>query len=348
MTSVEEFGAKRFVADTLAIFSFLSPNQRALLQYHRGAESLDLSKPAFIYTGRGPSNASFHIGHLPALNLCLALQKYFNTPIRFMISDDEKMFRDGIDRAKMEENVSETLEQLARIGFHTDNTQFRINSAGISPAEYELVIRMLASTSVHTLSSIFGEKNNLGEYFYPLIQILPCFCMDQQCVVIAGIDQDPFFRLARGMARKLGFAPPIILYTHSVPGLDGSEKMSTSVPSSLPIFLKDSPEEIAEKVSKIRKVGAGSLDELFAHGAVLDVDVPYRLLNFFDESGNLPLITKAYTCGLTDTTEIATLATLVPSSGIKTRDSRTMMTSFGIRQYLTSVIVSVCVRGGCL
>ena len=338
LPTIEAFGAQKYVG---SFFDFLPPNLRSLISYQRGFETLDLSKPVYIYTGRGPSKAAFHIGHLPALKLCLALQAYFKTTIQFMIADDEKIFRDGISRDQMTENVSETIRQLSQIGFNETNTHFRINSTGIKAEEYELVMKMLGSISVHTLTSIFGEKSNLGEYFYPLIQVLPCFSKSSQCIVIAGIDQDPFFRLARGLARKMGFAPPIVLYTHSVPGLDGSEKMSTSVLDSNPIFLGESASSVAKKVSKIRKVGAGSLDELFARGANLEIDIPYRLLTFFDESENLPLIAKAYTFGLTDPCEVAQLNELVGETGIKSQNGRTMLTSSGIRQYLTTILIEV-------
>lgn len=114
---------------------------------------------------------------------------------------------------------------------------------------------MLNMVSVNTLNHIFGEKSNLGEYFYPLLQILPALSKDRQCVVVAGTDQDPFFRLAREVARRLKFIPPVVLYTRSVLGLDGSEKMSTGVPESIPIYLDDTPTEIKRKVDKISKVG---------------------------------------------------------------------------------------------
>lgn len=281
---------------------------------------------------------TFHIGHLPGLRLCLAIQKHIRTPIEFMIADDEKIMRDDISMTEMSDNVSSTLAQLYKIGFTEENTQFRINSRGITSEEYALLIRMMSIVSVHTLNSIFGEKRNIGEYFYPLIQILPCLSAGRQCIVIAGLDQDPFFRLARDLARRIGFNPPIVLYTKSVPGLDGSEKMSTSFPASIPIFLDDTPETIATKIRQIRKVGAGSLDELFEKGADLSIDVPYSILSLFADQTMLDLITTAYTTGIADPTPLRLLAT---DKGIVTRDGRSILTSFGIRNILFSVLTHI-------
>lgn len=337
----DSFGLNPFTEEQLARFSFLPPHLRNILHFHRDADTIDFAKERyFIYTGRGPSKASFHIGHLPALRLCLALQKQCDTLIQFMIADDEKMIRDGIPDATMRDNVTATIAQLHRLGFTESNTQFRVNSDGLSAAEYGLIVRMMSLVSIHTLDSIFGSKRSVGDYFYPLIQILPCMVAGARCIVVAGVDQDPFFRLARDIARRLGFPPPIILYTRSVPGLDGSDKMSTSVPESMPIYLSDTPAEITAKVAKIRKVGAGSLEELFARGANLEVDIPYQLLRFFDTSPHIPLIAKGYTTGTTDPAEQATLTGLVGERGVRERTGRLVLTSAGIRTYLATVLIA--------
>lgn len=337
MTTQDQFGVHTLTEDEkTTLFSFLPHRYQRLLHSSRGLLPTMFDGPAFIYTGRGPSKATFHIGHLPGLQLCLALQEHLKTPIEFMIADDEKMFRDGITPHQMTENVAATLSQLHSLGFTDENTRFRINSHGISSTEYATVIQMLGMVSVHTLNSIFGEKPNLGEYFYPLLQILPCLSAGRQCIVVAGLDQDPFFRLARDLARRMGFLPPIVLYTQSVPGLDGSEKMSTSQPASNPIFLDDSPPEIAAKVRQIRKVGAGSLDELFTHGADLKRDIPYAILSLFADEELLQQVATAYTIGLTEPMSLQTLAT---EKGLASRDGRHMLTSYGIRQILTHILI---------
>ncbi len=341
MSSKELFGLQPITSELLTKLSFLSPRIQSLLEFSRGVDSTtDFTESCYIYTGRGPSKASFHLGHLPGLQVCLALQSKFGSKIEFMISDDEKIFRDGITVETMNENVLYTLKQLEVLGFTESNTKFRINSKGITETEYSLIIQMLGMVSVNTLNHIFGEKDNLGEYFYPLLQILPSLSKDRQCIVVAGVDQDPFFRLARDLAKRLKFIPPVIFYTKSVPGLDGSEKMSTSVPESIPIFFDDTPQMIKEKVSKIRKVGAGSLDQLFEYGANLEVDIPYQLLKIFDDSGNLELIAKSYTGGLTDQTEIDILRRIIPGKGVQERTGKTMLTTSGIRAYLSTVLIS--------
>jgi tryptophanyl-tRNA synthetase len=342
---MENFGLQNLSVDNKFQLHFLPSNLINLIEYHRGLNDFDKSKEYFLYTGRGPSNGSFHIGHLPGLKLILAFQQQIKNKIFFMISDDEKIFRDSIDENTMKNNVTNTIKQLNNLGFSDLNTNFHLNSDGISKEEYSVLIQLLSKVNINQLNHIFGEKSNVGEYFYPLYQILPCFLYkDKQCIVIAGKDQDPFFRLARDLADKLGFKKPIIIYTKSVLGLDGSEKMSTSVESSLPIFLNDSSQIIKEKVFKIKKVGAGTLEELFLKGANLDEDIPFKLISIFDTNEtNLKIIKKAYTFGLTDNNEINYLKQIIPQKGMKSNDEKTMLTTFGIRSYLSDLLTNLVI-----
>ncbi len=322
--------------------SFLPSTLRGLIEYQRGLSDFDPTKPEeyMLYTGRGPSHGSFHIGHLPGIQLIKAFQAYLGSKIFFMISDDEKIFRDDIDHAKMAENVANILAQLAKLGLTEANTDYHINSAGISAEHYSILIRLLGMTNINTLNNIFGEKTNVGEYFYPLYQILPCF-LGKQCIVIAGKDQDPFFRLARDLARRLGHKPPILLYTKSVPGLDGTDKMSTSIPTSLPIFLTDTAAIVKSKIAKVKKVGAGSLDELFEHGANLEQDTLYQLLQLFEpDADRLTMITRGYTVGYAATAlEVQQLRAMCGSDkAVIVRGEKAMLTTAGVRAYVTDCI----------
>lgn len=320
---------------------FLPFAVRNLIEYQRGLTDFDPKKPEdyMLYTGRGPSQGSFHIGHLPGIQLVKAFQAFLGSKIFFMISDDEKIFRDDINREKMSENVANTLEQLSKLGLTMTNTHYHINSMGISEEYYSILIRLLRMTNINTLNNIFGEKANIGEYFYPLYQILPCF-LGKQCIVIAGKDQDPFFRLARDLARRMGNKPPILLYTKSVPGLDGTDKMSTSIPTSLPIFLTDNVTLIKSKIAKVKKVGAGSLDELFEFGANLEQDTLYQLLQLFEmDAERLSMITRAYTIGYPeDSQEHQQLRELCGTKGVIVRNQKAMITTAGMRTYVTECI----------
>lgn len=341
----DQFGLKKLNNDDIVKLNFLPNNLLKLIDCHRGFDDFNFDKDFFLYTGRGPSNGSFHIGHLPSLNLIIELQKRSIHKIFFMISDDEKIFRDKIDKTEMKNNVTNTLCQLNKIGFNHNNTDFNINSNGMTKEFYEIFIELVSQRNVNHMNSIFGEKSNIGEYLYPFIQIAPCFLKKNcQCIVIAGKDQDPFFRLARDLAKKLNYIPPIVLYVKSVCGLDGSEKMSTSVPTSLPIFIDDDEKTIKDKVNKIKLVGAGSLNELFEKGADLEIDIPYKLIEIFEDNEEIiDIIRLCYTKGLnlendTDNVNYKKAKSIFTDNELTQRENKLMLTSSGIRKYLIKVI----------
>lgn len=284
----------------------LSKHIAGLIKSQRGLSELftetGIPKPFYVYTGRGPSQSTMHIGHLPGLYLALEMGLLSGKPIYFMLSDDEKSLRDGAPLASMTENAYKTIEQLEKLGFTETNTNFRLNSSGMDGPFYEIVLRIASAITPSVVTHVFGEKSNIGEMFYPAIQMAPCFLSGAgatTCVVIAGEDQDPFFRVARDIARRLGYTPPIVLYTQTVPGLDGSAKMSTSVPASRPIFLTDDTAAITNAVNYIKIVGNGTTPELFERGSDLSIDIPYKIFKLFCRDDELmETVTEAYTLGI--------------------------------------------------
>ena len=345
-----QFGLNKFNDGNKSLISWIDTNLLDLIEYHRGFEDFNPKQldKYYLYTGRGPSQGTLHIGHLLGLELIKGLSSQFESKIFFMIADDEKILRDNINPEIMKSNVSNTIEQLNFIGFNNSNTTFHINSIDIGTQEYLMIIKLMSMCTLDQLTHIFGKKNNIGEYFYVFYQMVPCFLSpDSQCIVVCGIDQDPFFRLARNLAKRLGYKPPIVLFTRNVPGLDGSEKMSTSNSSSNPIFLSDTNDIIKTKIFGIKKVGAGTLDELFEKGADLNADTLIELARLFEPNKQLlNLIEQGYSIGfdnteLDDVEKINYLSNIIHEKGIKSRENKTMITTFGIRCYLTGLIISI-------
>lgn len=346
-----QFGLKQLKDTDKKKITWIDSNLVDLIKYQRGFEDFNLESldKYYLYTGRGPSQGTLHIGHLLGLELIKNLSSQFESKIFFMIADDEKILRDNIDQKTMKSNVSNTIDQLNLIGFNNSNTTFHINSVDIGPREYNLMLKLMSMVSLVELSHIFGKKDNIGEYFYVFYQMVPCFLSPEfQCIVVCGVDQDPFFRLARNLAKRLGYKPPIILYTHNVPGLDGSDKMSTSIPQSNPIFLTDDNNVIKNKIFGIKKVGAGSLNELFDKGADLESDTLIKLARLFEPNRQLlHLIEKGYSIGFDNTNTIDLeiidkLSNLISEKGIVSRGTKTMITTFGVRCYLTNLIIEIC------
>lgn len=344
--STNNFGLQSFTEEHMNKLKQIPINLLRQVVYHRSFDEFDEKKldAYYLYSGRGPSNSSFHIGHLQSLMFLLEFQKILQSKIYFMISDDEKIMRDNICFEDMNKHVLSTIQQLRKIGFTDENTDIRINTNGLNSKEYKLIVELMNSFSMNTLNHVFGEKNNIGEYFYVFYQMMPCFLdKNKQCIIIAGIDQDPFFRLARDVAEKLGYKKPIVLYIKNVMGLDGSEKMSTSQPETLPIFITDTLEEIKQKIMKVKHVGAGTLDELFLNGANLEQDTLVKLIRIFEsKEDNINLLEEAYTIRLLKNSEKHNnLKLLVEDKCIKIRNDDVMITTQGMRIYLINLLYGI-------
>ncbi|EOB11170.1 tryptophanyl tRNA synthetase [Nosema bombycis CQ1] len=67
-------------------------------------------KPIYLYTGRGPSSHSMHLGHTVPFLLCVYLQKAFKMPLVIQITDDEKFLWKNL---KIEESIQLGKENVA-------------------------------------------------------------------------------------------------------------------------------------------------------------------------------------------------------------------------------------------
>lgn len=77
-----------------------------------------------------------------------------------------------------------------------------------------------------------------------------CVSPSSAFTLLLVIAKDPYFRMTRDVAPRLGFSKPALLHSSFFPALQGSQsKMSSSDPSSS-IFLTDSPKQIKQKVNR--------------------------------------------------------------------------------------------------
>ncbi|RLM98102.1 tryptophanyl-tRNA synthetase [Panicum miliaceum] len=96
--------------------------------------------------------------------------------------------------------------------------------------------------------------------------------------------RDPYFRMTRDVAPRIGYQKPSLIESRFFPALQGENtKMSASDANSA-IYVTDSAKEIKTKVNKYAFSGGQDSIELHRKlGANLDVDVPIKYLNFFLE-----------------------------------------------------------------
>jgi tryptophanyl-tRNA synthetase len=209
----------------------------------------------YLYTGRGPSGM-IHMGHLLPWIFTKYLQDKFNVKLLFQITDDEK-FLYGQDRTleEIKHYTYENILDIIAVGFDRRKTKIIVDTKHIKHL-YPIATQLAKRITFSTAKAVFGFSNstNIGMIGFPSIQATPCFLPSiiegkQTPVLIpAAIDQDPYWRMTRDVAERLGYHKPAQIHSKFLPGLGISGKMSSSKPETA-LFTTDDPEVIDKKVS---------------------------------------------------------------------------------------------------
>ncbi len=207
-----------------------------------------------LYTGRGPSGP-VHLGHLVPWVFTKHLQDTYGCKLLFQFTDDEKMLlRDDFDEKITSHWVYENALDLMALGFKPEKTEFIVNMRHTSKL-FPIALKIAKKITGSTMRAVFGFNNesNLGTMFVPAMQAAPCFLESDRagepvpCLIPAGIDQDPYWRITRDIAKSLGYPKPAQIHGRMLPGLTGDAKMSSSKPETA-IYMTDVPELVKWKI----------------------------------------------------------------------------------------------------
>lgn len=253
-------------------------------------DKMEKGEKFVLYTGRGPSGDT-HIGHIIPWLMCKWLQDKFDTELYFQLTDDEKFLHDP-DLTLEETNkfAYENALDVIALGFDPEKTHLIINTEH-SKALYKIAIKVAKLTTFSTAKSVFGFDNssNIGISFFPAMQAAPCFLPSVlhgkkvPVLIPAAIDQDPYWRITRDVADRLGYYKPAAIHNTFLPGLKGPDsKMSASIPDSA-IFTTDTPEAARKKIMKSFSGGAASLQEHKEKGGVPEIDTACQYLFYMFE-----------------------------------------------------------------
>jgi tryptophanyl-tRNA synthetase len=129
-----------------------------------------------------------------------------------------------------------------------------------------------------TVRAVFGfqDSSNIGIIFFPAIQSVPAFLPSAisgrsvPCLIPAAIDQDPYWRISRDVAPKLGYPKPAQIHSKFLPGLGKGGKMSASMPETA-VFTTDSLEVAERKIMNAFTGGRATIEEQRRLGANPDI-----------------------------------------------------------------------------
>lgn len=213
------------------------------------------------------------------------LQETFNVPLVIQLTDDEKTLWKDLKIEQTMKLARENAKDIIAMGFDVNKTfvfsdldfigyflqitneiSFIIYTKLINflrkcPAFYQNMIRIQKCVTFNQVKGIFGfgDSDPIGKIAFPAVQATPSFSSTfpfifgdkkVQCLVPCAIDQDPYFRMTRDVAPRLGFPKPALIHSTFFPALQGAKtKMSASETNSA-VFLTDTPKQIKTKVSQ--------------------------------------------------------------------------------------------------
>ncbi|CAG8983692.1 hypothetical protein HYALB_00006261 [Hymenoscyphus albidus] len=333
LTLIDEFGTKKILEEDLARFEKVTGKKphrfmrRGIVFSHRDLNLIldryERGEPFFLYTGRGPSSDSMHIGHTIPFEFTKWLQDVFDVPLIIMLTDDEKFIFS--EKKTIEEVQSYTVtnaKDIIAVGFDPKKTFIFSDYDYMGGAFYKNITRISKGVTLNVARAVFGfnDSSCIGKIHFGAVQGATSFANsfphifgeDESkttqipCLIPCAIDQDPYFRLTRDVAARLHYAKPCLIHSRFLDALQGpGSKMSASVDSSA-IFMYDEPNKIKNKINKHAFSGGQvSVEEQREKGGDTEKDVSYQYLTFFlEDDEELEQIQKDYSSGALLTGEL--------------------------------------------
>jgi len=305
---IEEFGTQPLTDDLLKRIEKHTGGlhlqlRRGLFFSHRDLDwILDMyesGKRFVLYTGRGPSGP-VHIGHLVPWIFTKHLQDVFGSKLYFQMTDDEKfLINPEFTIEKSTGFAYDNALDVIAVGFDPKKTSIimDIKDSGVL---YKLAVLIAKRITFSTVKATFGfnDSSNIGIIFFPAIQAAPCFLEpaltgeNVPCLIPAAIDQDPYWRVTRDIASKLGYYKPAQIHCKFLPGLGKGGKMSASLPETC-IFTTDSLEVAEKKVLNAFTGGKPTVKEQKLQGGDPSI-CPIYYYDYYLFEGDDKKLTETY------------------------------------------------------
>ncbi|EOR00376.1 hypothetical protein E3P92_01403 [Wallemia ichthyophaga] len=317
-----QFGTKPVDKSLLERFERLTQRKahvylrRGMFFSHRELDRIldryEQGKPFYLYTGRGPSSDSMHLGHMIPFMFTKWLQDVFNCPLVIQLTDDEKfLFKSNLKIEQTQKFASENAKDIVALGFNPDKTLIFSDFDFVGGPFYHNVVRISKLITYNQAKAAFGfnESDSIGKIHFCSIQAAPSFSNsfpnifgskhDIPCLIPCAIDQDPYFRITRDVAAKLKYPKPALLHSKFFPALQGSQTKMSASDTNSSIYMTDKPNEIKNKMNKHAFSGGQALAEDHRkYGGNPDVDVSYQYLGFLmDDDDEYKKIAEEYRAG---------------------------------------------------
>ncbi|KAL6533715.1 hypothetical protein OROHE_013548 [Orobanche hederae] len=325
---IDKFGCQRIdqsLVDRVARVTGHPPHiflRRGVFFAHRDLNDLldayERGEKFYLYTGRGPSSEALHLGHLVPFMFTKYLQDAFKVPVVIQLTDDEKCMWKNLTVEESERLARENAKDIIACGFDISRTFIFSDFGYVGGAFYKNMVRISKCVTYNQVVGIFGfsGEDHIGKVGFPSVQAAPAFPSsfphlfsgkdNLHCLIPCAIDQDPYFRMTRDVAPRIGSHKPALIESSFFPALQGETgKMGASVPNSA-IFVTDSAKDIKNKINRYSfSGGQDSIENHRKYGANLEVDIPIKYLHFFlEDDTELEYIRTEYGAGRMLTGEV--------------------------------------------
>lgn len=253
-------------------------------------DAYEAGEPFYLYTGRGPSD-DMHVGHLVPFLFTAYLQRVFDAPCIIQLTDDEKYLYKGLSFAECGRLVKSNTKDIIACGFNPEKT-FIFSNFEEAGRLYRPVCEIQRHLTCNQVRATFGVEgmDSPGRMAFPAMEMAPALATTfpdlfgnrkLRCLVPCGIDQDPYFRLTRDVAQKMGHHKPATIESKFLPALAGTHTKMSSGGSS--IHLSDDRDTIFAKIKASVSGGRECLQDQIKYGAILENDVALRYMRVFAE-----------------------------------------------------------------
>jgi tyrosyl-tRNA synthetase len=209
-------------------------------------------RPLRVYCGYDPRTADLHLGHTITMRKLRQFQE-FGHDVTFLVGtftsligdpSDKDKARPQLTRDEVRENAQTYAQQAFKI-LDPNLTRIRYNDEWLSSLDFADIIRLASNFTVQQflVRENFSKRVDAGqpiylhEFFYALMQAYDAVAQETD-VQVGG--QDQLFNIlvaGRKLQEALGQRPQIaIIMGESLPGTDGSAKMSKSTGNHIPLM----------------------------------------------------------------------------------------------------------------
>lgn len=205
-----------------------------------------------VYCGYDPRTADLHLGHTITMRKLRQFQD-LGHDVTFLVGtftsligdpSDKDKARNQLTREQVEENARTYAEQAFKV-LDRSKTRVRFNDEWLSPLDFADIIRLASNFTVQQflVRENFSKRVDEGlpiylhEFFYALMQAYDAVAQEAD-VQVGG--QDQLFNIVvagRKLQQALGQKPQVaIIMGESLPGTDGTVKMSKSQGNHIPLL----------------------------------------------------------------------------------------------------------------